>query len=145
MEHPPSLLEQAPIVEIPERSYDIWLLAAVFALLTIGTIEVFSASAVLGLKKHGSSMHFLSRQLVWLVLGAGAMWYGARTDYRWLRRWTYPLLALTLLLLVIVLPTMVTSEPSVTWIPPTCAPAVFRSIKLPDSVAWDALMTIAPA
>lgn len=99
----PVLQTQAPVTEIPERSFDVWLIAVVFALLTIGTIEVFSASAVLGLKKHGSSTHFLSRQMVWLVLGAIAMWYGARTDYRWLRRWTYPLLALTLLLLVAVL------------------------------------------
>lgn len=101
----PSLTAQTPIVELPERSYDLWLVAAVFGLLTLGTIEVFSASAVFGLKKHGDAMHFLSRQLVWLFLGAGVLWYGAQTDYRWLRRWTYPLLAVTILMLIAVLTT----------------------------------------
>lgn len=94
---------QEPIVEIPERSYDLVLIAAVLALLVIGTVEVFSASAVLGLKKHGDSMFFVKRQLMWLVLGTGALWVGARVSYRWLERWTHPLLVITLFLLMAVL------------------------------------------
>ena len=94
---------EAPIIEMYERSYDLVLLAAVLILLVIGTVEVFSASAVLGLKKHDDSMFFLKRQLVWLVIGGGALWFGAHVNYRWLERWTYSLLAITLLLLVAVL------------------------------------------
>ncbi|GAB4520069.1 MAG: putative lipid II flippase FtsW [Haliangiales bacterium] len=94
---------QGPIAPLPERSFDIVLIAAVLMLLVIGIVEVFSASAVLGLKRHDDAMYFVKRQLVWLLPGTGIMWFAANTSYQWLRRWTYPLLAVTLLLLVAVL------------------------------------------
>ncbi len=100
---PPALKAQAPIQEIPERGTDLLLLASVLALLAIGTIEIFASSAVYGLQKYGDETYFLKRQLVWLTFGMGALWLGARTDYRWLRRYTYPLLALSIGLLVAVL------------------------------------------
>ncbi len=100
---PSTVDAQAPIVELPERSFDLMLIGAVVMLLLIGTVEVFSASAVLGVKRHGDAMFFVKRQLVWLVLGAGAMWFTANTSYAWLRRWSYWLLVITLLLLVAVL------------------------------------------
>ena len=96
-------VERTPAVDLPERSYDLILLASVLILLVIGTVEIFSASAVLGLKKHGDSMFFVKRQLVWLTLGTGALWFGAYVNYRWLQRFTYALLLATFLLLVAVL------------------------------------------
>lgn len=98
-----TLSRQAPIVAVPGRPVDLWLLAAALGLITIGVIEVFSTSAVYALKKHGDSTYFLDRQLVFVALGGLAMWIGARGDYRWLRRWTYPLLAISLALLALVL------------------------------------------
>ncbi len=95
--------KRAVIEETPERSYDLLLVAAVVILLVIGTVEVFSASAALGLKKHGDSTFFLKRQLMWVAIGTGALWFGAHVNYRWLERWTYTLLAITLFLLVVVL------------------------------------------
>jgi cell division protein FtsW len=99
----PALATQAPAIELPERPVDLWLLAALLGLLGIGTIEVFSSSAVEGLKRHGDSYHFLKRQLVFLGLGGVAMWVASQIDYRRLRRWTYWMLGLSLLLLVAVL------------------------------------------
>jgi len=98
-----SVRQQAPIVEVPPRPMDLWLLAIVLGLLVIGTVEVFSSSAVYALNKHGDSFYFLKRQLAWLGLGMGAMAFGAMSDYRWLRRWTYPLLLTALVLLIGVL------------------------------------------
>jgi cell division protein FtsW len=95
--------QQAPIVEAPTRPTDLWLLAALLGLLVIGSTEVFSSSAVYALKKHGDSFYFLKRQMAWLCLGFGAMALGATSDYRWLRRWTYPLLLTAVLLLAGVL------------------------------------------
>ncbi|HUH02928.1 MAG TPA: putative lipid II flippase FtsW [Kofleriaceae bacterium] len=100
---PPAVSAQAPIVESPERALDVWMLAAVLCLLTIGTIEVFSSSAVYADGKHGDSLYFLKRQLIWLGLGMGGLYVGAVYDYRWLRRWTYPLLFGSLVLLAGVL------------------------------------------
>jgi cell division protein FtsW len=99
----PLLAIQQPIVAVPERSIDLVFIAAVFALIALGTIEVFSSSAVYALKRHGDSTFFLKRQLIWLLLGFGAMWIGATMNYRWLLRNTYSLLLVALVLLTAVL------------------------------------------
>jgi len=98
----PAIAEQQPIVEVPERGIDIVLFAAVIALVTLGTIEVFSASAVYAMQKTGDSAYFLKRQLMWFVLGLGAMAVGTKMNYRWLRDHTYALLLVALTLLVAV-------------------------------------------
>ncbi|HUS63256.1 MAG TPA: putative lipid II flippase FtsW [Kofleriaceae bacterium] len=100
---PPALAEQAPVVEAPARPVDLVLLAAVLALVALGTIEVYSSSAVYALKRSGDAAYFLKRQLVWVGLGVGALWLGANTDHRWLRRRTYALLGAGLFALVAVL------------------------------------------
>ncbi len=99
----PPLAERAPVVESPGRPIDLVLLAAVMGLVVIGTIEVYSSSAVYALKKSGDSAYFLKRQLLWVGFGLGALWMGARTDHRWLSRRTYSLLAVSLASLVAVL------------------------------------------
>jgi cell division protein FtsW len=82
---------QAPATVIPERRVDLVL--------------IFSASAAEAIRRHGDSAYFLKRQLFFVLLGVGALVLGARTDYRWLRRYTYLLLlaALTMLAGVLVL------------------------------------------
>jgi len=97
------LAEQAPVVESPGRPIDLALMAAVMGLVVIGTIEVYSSSAVYALKRSGDGAYFLKRQLLWVGLGLGAMWLGARTDHRWLARRTYTLLVAALAALVAVL------------------------------------------
>ncbi|HUS29529.1 MAG TPA: putative lipid II flippase FtsW [Kofleriaceae bacterium] len=94
---------QHPSATLPERSYDLLLIGAVFALLTIGTIEIYSATAAEALTQWGSSTHFLTRQLLYITVGAVAMWQAARFDYRRLRAWVYPLLLISLFLLAAVL------------------------------------------
>jgi len=68
---------QQPSQALPERPYDLVLLFAVLALLAIGTVEIYAATA------------------------AAAV--GARIDYRRLRRWTYPMLVASIVLLAIAL------------------------------------------
>lgn len=96
---PPAIVAQAPIVESPERPLDLWLLAAALALVTIGTIEVFSSSAVYAAGKYHDAYYFLKRQAAWLTIGLAAMYVGANHDYSWLKRWTYPLLFGSIMLL----------------------------------------------
>lgn len=98
-----SVEQQAPIVEVAPRPLDLWLLCALLGLVMIGSVEVFSSSAVYALKRYDDSFFFLKRQIAWLTLGMGALVLGTLVDYRWLRRWTYPLLAISLSLLIGVL------------------------------------------
>jgi cell division protein FtsW len=97
---PPAIKSQAPIVELPEKPIDMWFLGALLVLMTIGTLSVFSSSAVYALTKHGDSTFFLKRHLVYALLGMGALWLGCRTDYRLLERRTYSLLLASLVLLI---------------------------------------------
>jgi cell division protein FtsW len=94
---------QTPIVELPERPVDLVLVATLAGLLVLGVLEVFSASAVYAMKKHGDSTYFLVRHLIYLGLGLVALLTGAVMDYRILQRRAYPLLLAAFALLVAVL------------------------------------------
>ncbi len=96
---------QQPTVEVAERPYDLWLLGSTLGLLVIGTIAIFSSTAAEGMAHHRSPTFFLERQLGFLAVGGFAMWFGARIDYRRLKRWVYPLLVISLGLLAAALAT----------------------------------------
>src|ERR1700689_5145049 len=83
---------QHPSATLPARPYDLVLVGTVLALLGIGTVEIYSATAAESLTHFGDAAHFLERQLGYAVVGGLAMWLGARIDYRRLRDLTYPLL-----------------------------------------------------
>src|SRR5207249_513699 len=79
------------------------LLAVVVALSVIGLIWVLSASSVAALRAYGSAWVYFERQLVWLAAGGLALVGAARLDYRRWRRLSVPLLALSVVLLLLVL------------------------------------------
>src|SRR4051812_24787758 len=71
-----------------EFSNGYYLLLGLVALLCVfGSMMVLSASSVDALRNYGSSWLFFKRQLVWLVVGTGAMWFTIRLDYRAWRQW----------------------------------------------------------
>ncbi len=78
------------------------LLSAVLALLALGLVMVYSASAVTALEKTGNGFYFLERQLVAAALGLLVMASALKLGYRRLARLAYPLLVVTVLLLVLV-------------------------------------------
>jgi cell division protein FtsW len=94
---------QHPSATLPERSFDLWLIACVLGLLGLGTIEIYAATAADGLTQYHDAMYFLERQLMFVSLGGFAMWIGARIDYRRLRQLTYPLLLASIGLLGVAL------------------------------------------
>src|SRR4051812_48233040 len=57
---------QHPSATLPERAYDLWLLAAVLGLLGLGTIEIYAATAADGLTQYHDAMYFLERQLMFV-------------------------------------------------------------------------------
>jgi cell division protein FtsW len=84
-------------------SVDPVLLGAVLGLLSLGLVMVYSASAVTALEKTGNGFYFLQRQLVAALVGLLAMATALKLGYRRLARLAYPLLVVTVLLLVLVL------------------------------------------
>jgi len=90
---------QHPSITLPERSYDLWLLAAVLGLLGIGTISIYSSTAADGLTRFHDAYFYLERQITFVTVGGFAMWIASRLDYRRLKQFTYPLLLLSMILL----------------------------------------------
>jgi cell division protein FtsW len=80
-----------------------WLLLAVTGVLVvIGLVMVLSASSVQSLREHGNTWVYFLRQVMWLALGLVAMAATLKLDYRIWRRFAPPLLAVTVVLLVLV-------------------------------------------
>jgi cell division protein FtsW len=118
---------QHPSATLPARPFDVVLLGAVLVLLCIGTIEIYSTTAADGLTRFQDAAHFLERQIGFLVIGGAAMWFGARMDYRRLRKWTYPLLLGSMVLLAMTLATP-TINGARRWIP--LGPVTFQPVEI---------------
>ncbi|MBM7114299.1 putative lipid II flippase FtsW [[Archangium] primigenium] len=92
----------ASVSAAPVR-FDALLLCAVLSLVSLGLVMVYSASAVMAEDKLGDSFYFLNRQLMAVGMGVVAMAVGMKVGWRRLARLAYPLLLVTLVLLVLVL------------------------------------------
>jgi len=86
-----------------KKRYDHTLIFIVLTLLAIGWIMVYSSSAVVAEITYHDGFNFLKRQVLFSLLGLLAMLTAMQIDYRKLSVWTYPILALNILLLVLVL------------------------------------------
>jgi cell division protein FtsW len=74
-----------------------------FVLVVYGLVMAYSASSAEAYFLHHSSFYFVKRQLLWVLIGVGAMWVLSRVDYAWWRRVAVPLAGLVLAGLVAVL------------------------------------------
>jgi cell division protein FtsW len=79
------------------------LLTSILALTAIGTVMVYSASAVTAAARFHDSFHFLWRQLVAVALGVGLLALALKVGYRRTERLAYPFLVATVISLVLVL------------------------------------------
>ena len=84
-------------------SVDPVLLGAVLALVALGLVMVYSASAVTAAEKLGNGLYFLERQLIAAGVGLVAMAAAVRLGYRKLARLAFPMLLGSIVLLVLVL------------------------------------------
>lgn len=90
--------------EREKGSPDLWLLVLTVLLVAIGLVSVFSSSYVMAQDRHGDSLYYLKRQVIFLVgLGLPALWLGLRIRSETLRGWSVPLLIVAAGLLLAVL------------------------------------------
>ncbi len=88
----------------PRRSRTfVGLLAVVAILNLVGLVMVLSASSVSALDDYGSTWYVAMRQAAWLSIGAVLCVIVMRIDYHRWRRWATPVLAGSVLLLMLVL------------------------------------------
>ncbi len=83
--------------------FDPILLGAVLALVALGLVMVYSASALPGHDKTGDGFFFLKRQLLAAALGLGAMASAMWLGYRKLAKLAYPIMFVALALMIAVL------------------------------------------
>lgn len=83
--------------------YTDWgLLTIVMILLGLGMVMVFSASFAKGTIELNNPFYYISRQVIWCVIGLFAMVFASRVPYRTWERWSVVLMALALLALMAV-------------------------------------------
>ncbi len=85
------------------HKYDYQLIIAVAALLIVGLMMIYSATFALGYQLHGQPTYYFIRQMLWMALGLLTMIVAARIEYHTWRRFSIPIMAVTMLLLLLVL------------------------------------------
>ena len=85
------------------NSIDFSLLLVLLILLAIGLTMVLSASSPKSLSDYGTSYHFFIRQLIFALLGLGAMMVISKIDYRFYQKFYKLAWIVSVVLLVLVL------------------------------------------
>jgi cell division protein FtsW len=88
------------------KSVDTQFLAAIYVLLAFGLLMVLSASSPIAYASSATnhdSFYYFKKQFMWACLGSVAMFITANYDYKKLKNWAFPALALSVLLLLFVL------------------------------------------
>ena len=84
---------------------DKWLFLATLALVCASVVMVYSASAVLALERYQQPYMFVTKQVMWALLGVAVMSIVMRIDYRTYRNerliWTFLAIATVLLIAVL--------------------------------------------
>jgi cell division protein FtsW len=78
------------------------LLVSALALVSLGLTMVFISSHVMAQSQYHDPYFFIKRQSVYAVLGLAALFAGRFVNYRRYQRWAYPLLFLSLIMLILV-------------------------------------------
>ena len=89
-------LRQLPAMDLP-------FLVLVLTLVGFGLVMLASASSAVALYRRGDAWTYLRPQLLYAALGLVGLWLASRVDYHIFHKLAWPLLALSLVLLVAVL------------------------------------------
>lgn len=122
---------------------DFWLVALVLMLVVFGVIMVFSASYYYAISKEGDPYYYLKRDLVYVLIGTAALFFLGIIDYHRLRKWAFPVLLISMALLVVLLfpslPFVISLNGKARWI------NVFGFTMMPGEIAKAAAILFASA
>ena len=77
------------------------LLFTTLAIIALGLMMVYSSTSDLGYRDYGDAAYFFKRQAIWLLVGFVAMIIAMRIPYRHWTKISIPVMAVTLIMLVI--------------------------------------------
>jgi cell division protein FtsW len=85
-----------------EKRPDIILLVITLILVTVGTAMIYSSSSILAMERFKDAQYFLKKQILFVLLGLSVMVLLTKFDYHRLKRWAYPGIALSVILLMLI-------------------------------------------
>lgn len=95
--------KQLTKTRLTKTGFDFGFLIAVVILLALGLLMVFSSSYPYAYYSLGDGLYFIKRQLIWAALGTVAMVFTANFDYRNYKKLAFPILVVSIILLIAVL------------------------------------------
>ena len=85
-----------------EKRPDIILLVITLIMVTVGTAMIYSSSSILAMERFKDAQYFLKKQILFVLLGLSVMVLLTKFDYHRLKRWAYPGIALSVILLLLI-------------------------------------------
>ena len=92
---------KAPLRPLP--AMDLPFLVLVLTLVGFGLVMLGSASGAVALYRRGDAFAYLRPQLLYAAMGIAGLWLASRVDYHIFHKLAWPLLGVSLVLLVVVL------------------------------------------
>ena len=87
---------------IKNKKTNVWLVSAVFLLVILGCVFVYSASSYSASINYNNEYYFLIKQIIGVVLGTFALMLTSRIDYHIYQKYKVPILIIGLILLAII-------------------------------------------
>lgn len=81
---------------------DIIILVITLILVTVGTAMIYSSSSILAMERFKDAQYFLKKQILFVFIGMGAMLLLTKLDYHRLKKWAYPGIILSVVLLLLI-------------------------------------------
>jgi cell division protein FtsW len=91
------------VVRNEDKLPDIILLLVTLILVTVGTAMIYSSSSIIALEKFKDGQYFLKKQLFFVFVGMTSMIIMTKISYTQLRKWAYPGMLLSFVLLSMLL------------------------------------------
>ena len=88
-------------LSIAQNRQDFLLMIATLILVTIGTVMIYSSSAIIAMDRYQDGQYFLKRQAVFVALGLGLMYCLSRLPYQKLKMVAYPAIAVSFVMLLL--------------------------------------------
>jgi len=79
------------------------LLSSIIMMIIIGLVMVFSASAIYAADRYSNMYFFVTRQLLWTLLGSAVLFAGLHIETETIARMIKPAMLMTIVLLILVL------------------------------------------
>jgi cell division protein FtsW len=88
-------------VKNEEKSPDVVLLLVTLILVTVGTAMIYSSSSIMALDKFKDGQYFLKKQIIFVFMGLIAMILMTKIPYAQLKKFAYPGIIVSVILLVL--------------------------------------------